>query len=97
MFAGLPQEAKAMAKEGLGNFYVDPNSGLAINLTELDASANRRAHMMLLKSPKHQRTTILANWGYIDKEDVENLQKSPQIQKTKIEIYQQPLRFDPSG
>jgi len=86
MFAGLPREAKAMAKEELGNYYVDPNSGLAINLTELDASANRRAHMMLLQEvPKHQRTTMLANWGYIDKEDVENLPEDPQIQKAKIE------------
>ena len=85
MYDGLSKEEKAMAKEELGNYYIGPG-GYAINLETVDADNQRGANFLMLQHvPVHARAQMLANWGYIDQEDVDNLPDSPTVQKAKIE------------
>ena len=85
MFAGLSPEEKAFVKEEMGNYYIDPGSGLAINLTALEKSNKRAANMALLKHfPDHQKASMLMSWGYIDKEDYEALPDSPEYRKQEL-------------
>jgi len=78
IFKGMPKEEKAMAKEELGNYYIGPN-GYAINLDKVEADAKRVGRMGLLQHvPVHARAQMLASWGYIDQEDVDNMPDSPE-------------------
>jgi len=81
----VPKEEIAMVKEELGNYYIGPG-GYAINLETVDADNQRGANFLMLQHvPVHARAQMLANWGYIDQEDVDNLPDSPTVQKAKIE------------
>ena len=85
IFKDMPKEEKAMAKEELGNYYIGPG-GYAINLETVEADAQRGANFLMLQHvPVHARAQMLANWGYIDQEDVDNLPDSPTVQKAKID------------
>ena len=85
MYDGLSKEEKAMAKEEFGNYYIGPG-GYAINLETVDADNQRGANFLMLQHvPVHARAQMLANWGYIDQEDVDNLPDSPTVQKAKID------------
>ena len=87
LFAGLSREERAFAKEELGNYHIDPNSGLAINLDAMRDDGERRANMMMLDYiPEHQRASMLASWGYIDKEDVEGLPDDPKTKRLEMEL-----------
>ena len=86
LFAGLSKEETAYAKEELGNYHIDPLSGHAINLDAMASSDQRQANLALLQYvPEHQRTPMLASFGYLDKEDVEGLPESDVIRKAEIE------------
>ena len=78
IFEGMPKEEKAMAKEELGNYYIGPG-GYAINLDKVDASLDREAQFKLLQYiPDHQKSTMLAKWGFLDPEDIKGMPDSPE-------------------
>jgi hypothetical protein len=85
LFAGLSKEERAFAKEELGNYYVDPLSGHAVNLDAMAASDKRAADMALLQYvPEHQRVGMLAKMGYIDPEDVKDLPESDSVRVAEL-------------
>ena len=85
LFAGLSKEERAFAKEELGNYYVDPLSGHAVNLDAMAASDKRAADMALLQYvPEHQRVGMLAKMGYIDPEDVKDLPESDAVRVAEL-------------
>jgi hypothetical protein len=85
LFAGLSKEERAFAKEELGNYYVDPLSGHAVNLDAMAASDKRAAQVALLKYiPEHQRTTMMGKFGWIDAEDIKDLPESDTVKAEEI-------------
>ena len=86
LFAGLSKEERAFAKEELGNYYVDPLSGHAVNLDAMAASDKRAAQVALLQYvPEHQRTTMMGKFGWLDAEDVKGLPEDPQVRVAEIQ------------
>jgi hypothetical protein len=80
----VPKEEIAMVKEELGNYYIGPG-GYAINLDKVESDSKRGANFLMLQHvPVHARSQMLANWGYIDQEDVDKLPDSPTVQVAKI-------------
>lgn len=68
---GLNKRDKALAKERSKQYYIDPISGYAINLKQLDKSIHRKQNMdMAALLPAAQRAQFLADKGVIDKGDV---------------------------
>ena len=85
LFAGLSKEERAYAKEELGNYYIDPLSGHAINLDAMKASDKRVSDMALLQYvPEHQRVGLMAKMGYIDPEDVKDLPESDSVRVAEL-------------
>ena len=85
LFAGLSKEERAFAKEELGNYYIDPLSGHAVNLDAMAASDKRAAQVALLKYiPEHQRTTMMGKFGWIDAEDIKDLPESDTVKAEEI-------------
>ena len=83
-FEGMPKEEKAMAKEELGNYYIGPG-GYAINLDKVDASLDREAQFKLLQYiPDHQKSTMLAKWGFLDPEDIKGMPDSPEYKLQEL-------------
>ena len=59
---------------------VDPNSGYAINMDTIEASADRASKFAMLQHvPVHARAQMMASWGFIDQEDVDNMPEDPRI------------------
>jgi hypothetical protein len=84
IFKGKSKEETAMLKEELGNYYIGPG-GYAINLDTVDASRERAVNMSLLQFvPAHAKAQMLASWGYIDQEDVDNMPESPTVTAAQV-------------
>ncbi len=83
----VPKEEIAMVKEELGNYYIGPG-GYAINLDKVDERKEqfkREAKFSMLQYiPDHAKPQMLASWGFIDQEDVDNSPDDPKVQAEHI-------------
>ena len=65
------KQAVAQAKEQMGRYYVDPQTGYALNLDKLDKAINRKKSMEVAAMlPASSRALFLYQQGVIDKEDI---------------------------
>lgn len=79
------KDERAMFKEQYGNYWVDPNSGYAVNLDNVEADSKRKSNWLIIQQvPAHQRSRMMANLGFIDPEDVENLPDDPRVASAQI-------------
>ena len=88
MMKQLSPEERALAKEELGDYYIGPG-GYAINIKKVNAgkSYERLARFSLLQNiPDHAKPQMLASWGYLDQEDVDDMPEHPDIEKEKLKV-----------
>ncbi len=84
--AQLPREEKTAAKEANGTHVRDESTGFTLNLSRLKKSFKRQEHFAMLKHiPQENRAAMLAEWGYIDPDELTVAQKKSALQLQKLE------------
>ena len=83
--AELPREAKTAAKEANGTHVRDEATGFTLNLSRLKKSFKRQERFAMLKHvPKENRAAMLAEWGYIDPDELTVAQKKSALDIQKL-------------
>jgi len=84
--AQLPREEKTAAKEANGTHVRDESTGFTLNLSRLKKSFKRQEHFAMLKHiPQENRAAMLAEWGYIDPDELTVAQKKSALELQKLE------------
>ena len=84
--AQLPREEKTAVKEANGTHVRDESTGFTLNLSRLKKSFKRQEHFAMLKHiPQENRAAMLAQWGYIDDDELTVAQKKSALQLQKLE------------
>ena len=83
--AELPREEKTAAKEANGTHVRDEATGFTLNLSRLKKSFKRQERFAMLKHvPKENRAAMLAEWGYIDPDELTVAQKKSALDIQKL-------------
>jgi len=94
-FAHLSPRETALAKEETGNYWIDPISGVAINIDMIEADGKRKSNwLMLEKLPEHARPYFMAKFGYLDAEDVDGMPIDPKLKIAEMNVQAKKLELE---
>ena len=94
-FAHLSPRETALAKEETGNYWIDPISGVAINIDMIQADGKRKSNwLMLEKLPEHARPYFMAKFGYLDAEDVDGMPIDPKLKIAEMNMQAKKLELE---
>ena len=95
IFAHLPPRERALAKEETGNYWVDPISGVAINIDAIEADGKRKSNWLMIdKLPEHARPYFMAKFGYLDEEDVDGMPIDPKLKIAEMNVQAKKLELE---
>ena len=95
IYEHLPPRERALAKEETGNYWVDPISGVAINIDAIEADGQRKSNWLMIdKLPEHARPYFMAKFGYLDEEDVDGMPIDPKIRVEEMKMQTKKLEFE---
>jgi hypothetical protein len=95
VYAHLPPRERALAKEETGNYWIDPISGVAINVDAIEADGKRKSNWLMIdKLPEHARPWFMAKFGYLDEEDVDGMPMDPKLKIAEMNVQAKKLELE---
>mgnify|MGYP003149415431 CR=1 FL=1 len=95
IYAHLPPRERALAKEETGNYWIDPISGVAINIDAIEADGKRKSNWLMIdKLPEHARPYFMAKFGYLDEEDVDGMPIDPKLKIAEMNVQAKKLELE---
>jgi len=95
IYAHLSPRETALAKEETGNYWIDPISGVAINVDAIEADGQRKSNWLMIdKLPEHARPYFMAKFGYLDEEDVDGMPIDPKLVIAEMNMQTKKLELE---
>ena len=94
-YAPFPPRERALAKEETGNYWIDPISGVAINIDAIEADGKRKSNWLMIdKMPDHAKPYFMAKFGYLDEEDVDGMPMDPKLKVAEMQMQIKKLEIE---